>query len=126
MLGRLLFRLIEDVDIPRRFRIEVRNVKARVLRSTKRVDRLIILGAELDLLEVGRDTFGLDTLGNDGVAAVGAPCDEDLSSSRAELLSYIFHDGVVGKLGLVQHCAPRSERDVTLEEIDALLLPRGL
>ena len=68
---------------------------------------LVILLAEFNLLEVGFDTLLLDTLGDNGVATVGTPCNEDLSGSSVELLGNLNDLGVIGELGLVLHCTKK-------------------
>lgn len=77
-------------------------------------DLFVVFLAELDLLEVGNDaswvgsrvsqrlkfrrrrslTFG-DALGDLDVTSVGAPCNEDLGLSSAELLGNLLDDLVL-------------------------------
>ena len=66
-------------------------------------DLLVVLYAELHLFEVGGDALGLNTLGNDGVSAVDAPCDEDLGGGGTELFRDFNDDRVISELGFVEH-----------------------
>lgn len=104
LVGRVLLnRLVEDVDIPLGF-VRVRNVESipspnqyGFLAGNRRdanepaiasdadiSNLLVVLLAELDLLEVGNDALVLDTLGDHAVTPVCAPGDEGLSGSGAE------------------------------------------
>lgn len=67
-------------------------------------DLLVHLRRERDLLEVALDARRLHGLGDDGVAAVGAPGNEHLRGCRAELLRDLLHDGLVGELRLADGC----------------------
>ena len=81
---------------------------------------LVVLGGKLDLLEVGDDAICnrvlaktmlsrekqltlVDRLGNDRVATVCAPCDEDLGSGSTELVGDLLDLRVVDDLRLARN-----------------------
>ena len=120
MSSHLLLFLFEQVDIPlglvcdRNVEPMLRNqflllllgiasyIPSAVLLAN-RGNLVIVLLGQLDLLKVGMDSRLLDTLGDDGVAAVCAPGHEDLSGSCTKLLRDLFHNWVLSQFGLANH-----------------------
>jgi len=66
-------------------------------------DFLIILLAELNLLEIRYYAFFLDTLRDNRISSVDAPRNEDLGCCCAQLFCDFLDDGVVRELGLVKN-----------------------
>ena len=95
MLGRLLVLLAEDVNVPARLVSHVRCVVAAALLA-KLGDLGELLLGELDLLEVLGNARGSDGLGNDRVAALLGPVEDDLGGGDglAETLGGLFGDGL--------------------------------
>jgi len=97
-----------------------------VVLSNGRNQLIIVLG-KLDLLEVGLDTLFLDTLGDDRVSSVGAPCNKDLSRGSIESLGNFNDFGVISEFGFADDCKQSINR-VKIEgsKTHARLLPKGL
>lgn len=64
---------------------------------------LVILLAELDLLEVRDNALLLNALWDDRVTAMDTPCDEDLGGGRVELFGDRDDGWVLGQFGLADH-----------------------
>jgi hypothetical protein len=70
---------------------------------------LEVFVAQFDLLEVLDDPGLLNTLGNDGVSTLCAPCDQNLGRGSAELLSHGFDSVVVDEKRITNGCENREK-----------------